>query len=250
MLLSPIFIDEILPGDSCNLSVKSFARIATQVVPVMDNMYLDYFFFFVPNRLLWTNWEKFNGAQTDPGDSIAFTIPTITINDADGWQVGEIYDKFGLPTDVDDLTINALPLRAYNLIYNEWFRDQNLQDSVTINTDDGPDATTDYVLLARGKKHDYFTSCLPWPQKGTAISLPLGTTAPVVSNGLQLELYNNVDSTPRTVKTTTGQEVQISTAPSGTASARWGDTGMECDLTNATAATINQFPWSLGQKKS
>ena len=106
--LVPMFCDEILPGDTINLNMRAFARIATQVKPVMDNMYIDMFFFFVPNRLVWSNWEKFNGAQDDPGDSVAYTIPTITINDTNGWQVGEIYDHFGLPTDVDDLTISAL----------------------------------------------------------------------------------------------------------------------------------------------
>ena len=110
--LVPIFCDEILPGDTINLNLKTFVRLATQTVPAMDNMYVDYFFFFVPNRLVWNNWEKFNGAQDDPGDSIDYTIPTITINTGSGFQVGDIYDKFGLPTDVDDLTINALPLRS------------------------------------------------------------------------------------------------------------------------------------------
>ena len=154
--LIPIFCDEIIPGDSINLNVKSFARLATQVVPLMDNMYIDYFFFFVPSRLVWDNWERFNGAQTDPADTTDYMIPTATINTAAGFQVGEIFDKFGLPTDVDDLTINILPLRAYNLIYNEWFRDQNLQDSVTVNKGDGPDPVTDYTLL-KGAKSNRFT---------------------------------------------------------------------------------------------
>ena len=94
-----------------------------------DNMYLEYFFFFVPNRLVWDNWEKFNGAQNNPGDSTSYIIPTITVNNGSGFAVGSIYDKLGIPTQVDDITINALPLRAYNLIYNTWFRDENLQNS-------------------------------------------------------------------------------------------------------------------------
>ena len=159
--LNPVFIDEILPGDSINLKVDAFARLATQVKPAMDNMYVDFFFFFVPNRLVWDNWEKFNGAQTDPGDSTSFTIPTITINTGSGFTVGSLYDKFGIPTGVDDVVINALPIRAYNLIYNEWFRDQNLQDSVVVDTGDTASNPTDYVLLKRCKKHDYFTSCFP-----------------------------------------------------------------------------------------
>lgn len=164
--LVPILVDEVLPGDTINLNVKSFARLATQVVPLLDNMYLDYFFFFVPNRLVWQNWERFNGAQDDPTDSTDYLIPTI--NFTSNPSVGSISDKFGIPTGVSlsFAPVTALPYRAYNLIWNEWFRDQNLQNSVTVPKDDGPDNITNYTLLKRAKKHDYFTSCLPWPQKG------------------------------------------------------------------------------------
>lgn len=243
--LVPIFLDEILPGDTCNVTVNTFARLATQIKPIMDNMYVDFFFFFVPNRLLWTNWERFNGAQDNPTDTTDYLLPSITAPAVTGWEVGTLGDKFGLPTDIASLEIsNTLPFRAYNRIWNEWFRDQNLQDSVVVDLDDGPDDPADYVLLKRGKRHDYFTSCLPWLQKGDSVTFPIGTSAPVTSDGSPIELTNSTGSLG-------GRNIQFANNPanylvySGAQAsgevAYFADAGLLADLSQATSATINQL---------
>ena len=184
--LIPFFSDEVLPGDTFDLSTAMVARLATPVVPVMDNIHIDTFFFFVPNRLVWDNWEKFCGEQKNPGDSIDYIVPTVNLEN--GCDFGSVFDYIGVSPGVniprDDWPI-ALPFRACNLIWNEWFRDQNLQDSLPVNTGDGPDSAADFPLLMRGKRHDYFTSALPWPQKGGSVSIPMGEYAKVrtVFNG-------------------------------------------------------------------
>jgi hypothetical protein len=166
--------------------MTAFARLSTPLYPIMDNLHLESFFFFVPNRLIWSNWQKFMGQQTNPNDSISYVVPQ-QVSPTNGYAIGSLQDYMGLPTvgQVDTgrtVTHGAFWTRAYNLIYNEWFRDENLQNSVVVDTGDGPDTVTNYTLLRRGKRKDYFTSALPWPQKGASVALPLGSSAPIVGS--------------------------------------------------------------------
>lgn len=194
--LVPFYIDEVYPADTFKLRANLFVRMSTPIVPVMDNAYLDTFFFFVPYRLLWSHWREFNGENLLPGiQSTEYAVPQVTGTDV---QVGTLWDYFGFPTGVSgSLSVSAFPFRAYIKIWNDWFRDENLQAQLDINTGMditsssdiysvvGSDAKQDwssYMPLYRGKRHDYFTSALPWPQKGPGVEISLAGDANLTGN--------------------------------------------------------------------
>lgn len=201
--LIPVFVDEVLPGDTTRMSVNYFARLATPVKPIMDNIYLDWFFFFVPNRLVWEHWQNFCFEQEDPDDSTDYVIPTVAATgNSENAYIGSLWDYFGLPLNTSGTIsgISALPFRGVYLIWNEWFRDENLQKSVKIQKGDtnevlnsarvsdqpswlfksGTGIFPGYPCPPRGKRHDYFTSALPWTQKGPGVSIGLAGIASIV----------------------------------------------------------------------
>ena len=259
--LVPIYVDEALPGDTFSCNLTAFSRLATPIHPTMDNAFMDSHFFAVPVRLVWDDFEEFMGETKTykaagatrldgtPDFTVAAPIPPTITAGGSGEAEQSLSDYFGIPTKIAGLEFSALWHRAYTLVWNDWFRDENLQAPKTILTTSGADATT-YALLNRGKKHDYFTSALPWPQKGADVTIPLGTTAPVTgfaTSGSPADLTGG------------GYDLDGGSAYSGygwtatntgiTATGSGGTPAVVADLTDATAATINQLRLAFATQK-
>lgn len=186
----PIMNDELLPGDHVRIKTNLFTRMNPTVRPIMDNLYRDTHAFFVPMRLIWDNWEKFQGQRLSPNDSVDYTIPIYDVTKAPlsttGFAISSLQDYMEIPPSVVAISstiINSYFERAYNLIWNEWYRDESIDTPVTVDTGDGPDDPANYVLLKRRKRKDYRTSALPWPQKGDDVTINIGGDVPVLGIG-------------------------------------------------------------------
>lgn len=280
--LIPVFVDEVLPGDTTRMSVNYFARLATPIKPIMDNIYLDWFFFFVPNRLVWEHWQNFCFEQEDPGDSTDYVIPTITCSSSEkNSLIGTLWDYFGLPVNTTSNIsgINALPFRGVYLIWNEWFRDENLQKSVKIiKTDENnvvdlnrrseqpswllnADETTfinGFPCPPRGKRHDYFTSALPWTQKGPGVNISLTGNAPVFGDGQRLGLAPNsagnavgymsmTDNVGSIFRNADGSEWE--SGQSAFVTSNKSKSGLLADLSDVSAITINGLRTAFQMQK-
>lgn len=257
--LVPIYVDEVLPGDTFRMSANLLAKMLSPMVSSpMDNIFLDTQWFYVPSRLLWNNFVRMMGERPNPNDSIDYLCPQLDAG-ADGFAVGSLADYFGIPTGVKNLKVNALPFRAYAKIWDDWYRCTYLQDSIIKEYDDLGDANPNNIawntLRRRGKRHDYFTSALPWPQLGEGVELPLGASAPVIGNGMAIGLTDATNNYGLAVangalgasSTAYGQPASgllnnFSAVNGSLGLTKDGEkSGLLADLSKATAATINSM---------
>lgn len=260
--LVPIYRDLALPGDTFNLEMSVLARLSSTALqrPIMDNLYLETFWFACPVRLIWSNFVYFMGEKDNPSDSTTYLIPQMPSPTSPGILSGSLSDYLGLPVGLSaSFNFNSWWHRMYNLTWNQWFRDQNMQNSVTVDTGNGPDTYANYSLLRRGKRHDYFTSCLTAPQKGTAVTVPLGTSATVLTAPAELltnsanqalwrEIGGGIPTAGRGLTTGTGGaggSVYASTTAATPASVPLFPTNLYADLSTATASTINALRLSI-----
>ena len=248
--LVPIFLDEVLPGDTFKLRASMLAKMLSPMVSSpMDNIFLDTQWFYVPSRLLWNNFTRMMGERPNPGDSIDYLCPQLE-SGTDGFAVGSLADYFGIPTGVPGLKVNALPFRAYAKIWDDWYRCEYLQNCIINEYDDLGDANPNNIawntLLKRGKRHDYFTSALPWPQLGEGVELPLQGSAPVLSDpkaGTRLSFGYDSRIVQGTLSMAGGNNYGdawvgdiVDPAPSEPI-----DTRLRVDLSSTSAATINSL---------
>lgn len=273
--LIPFYVDEVLPGDTFKVKTSKVVRMQPLVAPIMDNIYLDSYFFFVPNRLVWDHWRELMGENTKSAwiPKTEYSVPQVT-SPTGGWSIGTIADYMGIPTGVANLSVNALPFRAYALICNEWFRDENLTDPAVINTGDstingsnGNDYLTDLVKggqpFQASKYHDYFTSCLPSPQRGPDVSIPMAQLADLPVVALANE-HNKGDTNigVMTSSTVTGNivnkgvsgvgnlGVDPNSTPGSTVYTGLRFTNLYAEGTNAfTATSINQLRMAFQMQK-
>jgi len=253
--LVPIGITEVLAGDSIQQSTNALIRAAPLLSPVMHPVNVSISHWFVPHRLIWEDWEKFITGGPDGMDASVF--PTITIGGGSGAAVGSLADYLGIPTGVNNITVSALPFRAYALIFNEWYRDQDLVTALTIDETSGADTTTNTTLQNAAWEKDYFTSARPWEQKGPAITVPLGTQAYVKGIGL-LDSDNTPSTGAVSVKesdltteayseawTTAGDSVRMDVRVDGATKYP----NMYADLSTASAVTVNVLREALALQR-